>query len=92
MSIPVYSEYAIIFNLCDRFNRNLHERTWSHKSGGFHRMGEPGNYHNFALSSVLQNIFNLYHSINGEDDNQESFCDFCCRLADEIAQFAATML
>jgi len=35
---------------------------------------------------------NLYHSINGEDHAKGSFCDFCCRLADEIAQFAQTML
>jgi len=55
--IPVYSEYAVISNLCDHFNRNLHERTWPHISGGFHKKGERGNYHSFALSLVLQNIF-----------------------------------
>ena len=40
-TIPVYSEYVEMFNLCDRFNRNLHERTWPHKSGGLHKKGEP---------------------------------------------------
>ena len=91
-TIPVYSEYALTFNLCDHFNRNLHERTWPHKSGGTYKRGESGNYHNFALSSILQNIINLYHSINGENHTEESFCDFCCRLADDIARFAQTML
>ena len=36
-TIPVYSEYVEMFNLCDRFNRNLHERTWPHKRGGLHK-------------------------------------------------------
>ena len=89
--IPVYSEYAVTFDLCDRFNRNLHERTWSHKSGGTYKKGEPRNYHNFASTSVLQNIFNLYHSISCENNTEESFCDFFCRLADKIAQLAQTI-
>ena len=89
-TVPVYSEYALIFNLCDRFNRNLHERTWPYKSGGYQCKGEHGNYHNFALSAILQNAFNLYHAINDEKHTEVSFCDFCCRLADDIARFAIT--
>ena len=50
------------------------------------------NYHNFALTSVLQNDFNLNHSINGKNPTEESFCDFFCHLADEIAHFARIML
>ena len=89
-TIPVYSEYAEMFNLCDRFNRNLHERTWPHKRGGLHKKWEPENYHNFALSAVLQNIFNLYHAINDEDHTKISFCQFCCSLADDIVRSVNT--
>ena len=63
-TMPVYSKYAEMINLCDRFNRKLQKK------------GEPGNYHNFALSAVLQNIFNLYHAINDEDHTKISFCQF----------------
>jgi hypothetical protein len=87
-TIPVYSEYAEMFNLCDRFNRNLHERTWPHKTGGRGNKGEHGHYHNFAISATLQNIFNLYHAINDENHTEVSFCEFCCGLADDIARFA----
>jgi len=92
LAIPVYSEYGILFNLCDRFNRNLHEKTLPHKSGDMCKKEKPGNYHNFTLSSVLQNICYLCYSINGEDHTQESSCDFCCRLADDIDLFAYTIL
>ena len=88
VTIPVYSEYAQMFNLCDRFNRNLHERTWPHKTGGKARKGEHGQYHNFAFSAVLQNIFNLYHDVNGEDHTLISFKDFFCNLADDIVRYA----
>ena len=88
VTIPVYSEYAEMFNLCDRFNRNLHERTWPHKTGGKSRKGEHGQYHNFALSAILQNIFNLYHDVNGEDHTIPSFKDFFCNLADDIVRYA----
>jgi hypothetical protein len=88
VTVPVYSEYNHLYNLCDRFNRNLHERTWPHKTGGNGSMGEDGHYHNFALSSILQNIFNLYFDINAEDYSKVSFSKFCCDLADEIVRFA----
>ena len=85
---PGYTAYGEWCAVCDKFNKNFCNRTWSHITGGRNYKGEEGNIHNYALSNILQNIFNVYHDINGEDHLQTSFEYFCCNLADDdIARY-----
>ena len=73
---------------CDRFNANLTERTWCHKHGGRNRLGDIGHQHNFAMSSILQNVFNAFEMCNDIPRNQVDFSTHCLLLANEIMQFA----
>ena len=89
-SIPVYDDYCSLFCKCDNFNSNLAECTWCHKHGGRNRMGDIGQQHNFAMSSVLQNVFNAYEAQSSTPRNRIDFSTHCLLLAHEIMQFASS--
>lgn len=73
-----------MFNVCDHFNKNLHKRTWSHKHGGRDCEGDPGHQNNFAWSCIMQNVFNAYVAINGENHDDYNFRDFYVELAEAL--------
>ena len=58
--IPGYSYYKWMFEVCDRFNRNLHDRSYPHSRGGKGRGGAYANAHDFDMSALLQNTFSCY--------------------------------
>ena len=62
-AVPVFDEYEAAFAFCDKFNKGLYERCWPHKQGGHLWLGDLVNQHNFAMSCVLQNVFNVYCQI-----------------------------
>ena len=82
--IPCYDNYKTMFECCDRFNRNLHDRVWPHKRGGKNTPGEFGRQHDFALACILQNVYNAYHAVTGRDPASTTFRDMCCQLADDV--------
>lgn len=82
--IPAYDAYKCMFNVCDRFNRNLHDRTWPHRRGGRGMMGEFGHQHNFFMSCCIQNTINAYLDIEKIDPSTTSFMDLCLELADSL--------
>ena len=47
--IPGYSYYKWLFEVCDRFNRNLHDRSWPHTRGGNGTQGDYLNAHCFYM-------------------------------------------
>jgi hypothetical protein len=58
-TILAHEEYNLIFNLCDIFNRS-----WQLRFGGHGVYTEPPTEHNFAFSSIPENIFSLYMYMN----------------------------
>ena len=46
--------------------------------------GDLGHQHNFALSCILQNVFNAYLDVCDIDVKTYEFKTFALRLADEI--------
>lgn len=90
--IPGYTAYGQMFNVCDHFNKNLHNRMWPHKHGGRDCEGDPGHQNNFAWSCILQNVFNAYVAINGENHDDYSFRDFYVELADALYNEAVVNL
>ena len=65
--VPVYDDYRVLFDKCDKYNRRLYHCTWPHKSGGRNVLGDRGSQHNFAMSCMLQNVFNSWFQINNID-------------------------
>ena len=61
VTAPAYDEYKMMFSLCDIFNRNLHDRGWPLSIGGHGIYGEARVQHNFAMASILENVFNVYY-------------------------------
>lgn len=82
--LPVYENYKSFFDVCDNFNRALHDRTYPHKRGGKATSGDIGRHHDFLLACVLQNTRNAYQTARGIDIEDESFREFCDLLADQI--------
>ena len=56
--------YKFAFDACDRFNRNLHDKSWPHSRGGHGTRGDFLNQHDFAMAVLLQNTFSLYDELN----------------------------
>ena len=81
--IPIYNDNNSLFGKCDRFSANLTERTWYHKHGGRNKLGDIGHQHNFAMSSILQNVFNAFKMCNDIPRNQLDFSTHCLLLANE---------
>lgn len=87
-NIPIYDIYQVTFKSCDIFNKSLHDRTWPHRHGGHSRCGDSGLQHNFALSCILQNVFNCYLDYHKIDPKTRNFVDMCIELSDAIYQYA----
>jgi hypothetical protein len=76
--IPGYSHYKVLFEPCDKFNRNLHDRHWPYKRGGRNSKGAFGSQHDFLMACILQNTFNAHEEICGEIGPLTSFRSMCC--------------
>jgi hypothetical protein len=85
-----YDIYKHCFNLCDIFNRQLHDRKWPFKRGGRNTMGEWGHQDNWAMSATLQNVFNCWCDLTDFTGVPE-FKALCLRLADELFEYTLTM-
>ena len=84
--------YSIVYGICDKFNRALHDRKWPHKHGGNHKPGDSGTQHSFALAAILENTFNVYRSVNQKDlDERYDFRQYCYDLADELFDYANSL-
>ena len=90
--VPVYDDYRILFDKCDKFDKRLHHCTWPHKSGGRNVLGDRGCQNNFAMSCMLQNVFNAWFQANNVDSQSVDFSTTCIALADEIYAFATTLV
>ena len=86
--IPCYDYYKTMFESCDRFNRNLHDRVWPYKRGGKGTLGEAGHHHDFIMATVVQNIFNAYHSINTIEHRFTDFKYMCDQLSTDIFNYS----
>jgi len=89
--VPGSDEYAQIFNVCDLFNRGLHDRTWPNKHGGFKRLGDRGSQDDFIFSAALKNAF-LAYEINA--NIRKGVIDFqthCLELSEELYAYSLTL-
>lgn len=88
--VPVYEYYKNSFEICDRFNRRLHDACFPHKRGGNGLKGEFGCHHDFLMAVILENTRNTYcylKSILVKDCNFNHFCEL---LAIQIFQHSFT--
>lgn len=90
-SIPGYDAYKTMFQACDRFNRNLHDKTWPHKRGGNSVRGEFGCANDFIFGCILQNVFTTYCHIHNKDPKTVSFKQLCYNLSDEIFTYSNSL-
>ena len=58
--IPGYTYYKTMFEICDNFNRALHDCHWPHKRGGKNTQGDLGCHHDFVMACITQNTMNAY--------------------------------
>lgn len=82
--IPGYDAYKTMFEVCDRFNRNLHDRSWPHKRGGRKVRGEFGRQNDFIMAAMLQNTLNLWLCLRQRNPADYTFRQMCELLADDL--------
>lgn len=90
-TVPVYDDYKSMFAMCDKFNRQLHDRKWPHRAGGRDTMADDGTQDAFALASILQNTFNSYRVLNSIDFTDYNFKNYCLELADSLYAYAYSL-
>ena len=82
--IPAYTFYSKGFSICDNYNKGLTGHTWAHKHGGHGRSGEEGKQHDFAMSCILHNTFNIYRALKQVDPAMFSYETYCTSLAEQL--------
>jgi hypothetical protein len=76
--VNVISEtYKLLFNGCDRYNNLLNNKFWPYE-----RKGWQSNFDDFFFSSIILNIYVMYHELFGKENL--SFDKFSLMLANEI--------
>ena len=82
--IPAYSYYKNMFDVCDSYNRALHDRSWPHPRGGAGTAGDMGCRHDFLMACILQNIRNAWLALNAVEPSTYSFENMMKDLAYEL--------
>jgi hypothetical protein len=82
--IPAYDNYKTFFECCDNFNRALKDKSWPFKRGGKGVLGESGTHHDFLMACILQNTFNAWHQVTGDNPVTTNFKTFCYDLSDQL--------
>jgi hypothetical protein len=90
-NIPLFDLYKITFNVCDKFNRSLHDTVWPHRKGGNKRYGSKGMEHNFMLTCILHNTINCFLDTRGIPSQNMDFESFCLELADLLFEHASQL-
>lgn len=88
--IPVYDHYACIYNACDLFNRNLHDRHWPHRTGGKHCSGDRGLQNTMAMACILQNTFNCFQMVQHLESENFNFHDHCLQLSRDLYEYSCS--
>jgi hypothetical protein len=84
--VPGCDDFSLMFNTCDHFNRDMHDKTWPHKcSTANHQL------HNYHFTCMLLNTRNVYMSLKEIDDSDLSFKEFGVKLADKLYKYACTL-
>ena len=83
-SIPAYHYYKHMFEVCDKFNRALHDRQWPHIRGGNATKGDQGVHHDFLMAVILQNVFDAWFSAHDIDSSTRTFESMCTELANSL--------
>ena len=80
----VISTTKHMFEVCDKFNRALHDRQWPHSRGGNNTQGDQGVHHDFLMAVILQNVFNAWFSVHDIDPASRTFESMCTELANSL--------
>ena len=89
--IPAYSHYKNMFEICDNFNRALHDRSWPHPRGGKGIQGDMGCHHDFLMACVMQNVRNAWFALSETDPLSYSFEDMMKDLAYELYSYSINL-
>ena len=86
--VPVADDYKKMFDMCDKYNKQIKKRVWPFKPGGKDHLGEQGKYHSFAFGCVLQNTFNAYRDMNNIDKKNYEYYSYCEVLARQLYEYS----
>ena len=82
--IPVYDEYNSLFSGCDKFNRQLHGKSFPYQPPNDTNLAERKNIWNYLFTSVIINVWNVWKSLLKVRDPEAaapSFNTFCDDLS-----------
>ena len=80
-----------MFEICDNYNRALHDCHWPHKRGGKNTQGDLGCHHDFVMACIMQNTMNAYFTINELNIKTASFEKIMIELALELYIYSCSL-
>jgi hypothetical protein len=81
--VPGCDDFSIMFNVCDQYNRSLHEKSWPHRC-----QTAPQQQHNFLFTCILMNTYHAYLDAQHLRPENLDYKSFGEQLADELYTFA----
>lgn len=89
--VPAYDQYKVMFNGCDKYNRNFNHRKYCHRAGGGGRSGENGHTFKFLMACILQNTFNAFRSAHDDTSLNLTFRQMCHILSRFLIRHSSTL-
>jgi hypothetical protein len=84
--IPGCDHFSVMFNLCDKYNRRLHDKSWPHRC-----MTAELQEHNFLFTCLLTNCYNAFLDSKHQTPHDLDYQTFGEELADELFFYACSL-
>ena len=79
--IPGFDHYEHAFNICDVFNRELHDKSWPYRYSGKSQSSEIQAGSDFLITIATVNMWNYWRSLDVPQQHVLSYERFCTQLA-----------
>lgn len=84
--VPGCDDFSLMFNTCDHFNREMHDKTWPHRCST-----APHQLHNYHMTCMLLNTYNIWLDKKKIAVNDLSFKEFGVQLANELYLYSLSI-
>jgi hypothetical protein len=80
-SVPGFDHYEAAFNVCDVFNRQLHDKSWPYRYSGKAITSEYQAGSDYLFTVAVVNMWNYWRSLDVEHRHTMTYEQFCTDLA-----------
>jgi hypothetical protein len=79
--VPGFDEYELSFNVCDLYNRMMHDKSWPHRYSGKGYSSEYQAGSDYLFTVAILNMWNYWRALDFASRSQLSYEEFRTQLA-----------